>query len=93
MAEKIAEFPVAQRRATRKYPWEEWADGAAWKLRRGEDFDSKPDQFRNRLYATAAKRQMGVYTSKDVDDDGVEVLYIQFYPLANGASPADDEEY
>lgn len=76
MAERIAQFPTPTR--SRRYPWEEWTDGTVWKLRAGEDFDAEVDQFRNRLYTQAARRGMSVTTQKGVDDDGTEVLFMQF---------------
>jgi hypothetical protein len=37
-----------------KYPWDEWADGAWWEVKRGEDFDTKPSSFRSILGNRAA---------------------------------------
>lgn len=104
MAEVIEQFPSEQRRATRRYPWDDWADGRIWKLRRGEDFDANPDQFRNRLYSQAKKRGLEARTSKTVEEDGTEVLVFQMVsrfegsPLpaegpadANGASPPEED--
>lgn len=89
MAERIAEFPTRPRNT--RYPWDEWTDGKVWKLRAGEDFaipdrvdkDGRTvtgaDQFRNRLYTQAARRQLNVTTQKGRDEDGTEFLILQFW--------------
>lgn len=96
MADRIEHFPAEQRPPTRRYPWEEWADGSVWRLVRGEDFDQEVDDFRNRLYPQAKRRGMKVRSAKRLERpkaEGValerEILIIQFY---SPEGPFDDAE-
>lgn len=83
MADRIEQFPAQQRPPARRYPWNEWTDGSAWRLVRGEDFDQPIDDFRNRLYPQAKKRRLKVRSAKRVEDahgtEPLEVLVIEFY--------------
>ena len=96
MADRIEHFPAEQRPPTRRYPWHEWADGSVWKLVRGEDFDQEVDQFRNRLYPQAARRNMKVRSAKRVERpaDGPEreILIIEFFDPneVNGGVPSEE---
>lgn len=38
MAERIASLGPVRVGSTPLYPWDEWMDGSAWRIRRGEDF-------------------------------------------------------
>lgn len=42
MAERITSLPKRPVGGPRKYPWDEWTDGSAWRIQRGEDFDVEP---------------------------------------------------
>lgn len=95
MADRIDQFPAEQRPPTRRYPWDEWTDGSAWKLVRGEDFDQEVDQFRNRLYPQAKRRGLKVRSAKRierVERTGKplerEILVIEFFGPDGGAVDA-----
>lgn len=79
MAEKIDEFPVAPRPPLRSYPWDEWTDGGTWVLISGVDYSQETDHFRNRMYAQARDRGLGVRTHKVTEEGEPEKLVIQFY--------------
>ena len=84
MAERVTDFPTPPRQ-TRRYPWAEWTDGSTWRLVRGVDFDAPVDNFRDRLFSVAKRRNLKVTTSKATEGE-VEVLYAQFFgdPDSNG---------
>lgn len=50
------------------YPWDEWFDGQARLLRRGEDFPCKPHSMRAQAYNQGHKRGQSVRT-KVISDD------------------------
>lgn len=45
-----------------QYPFDEWFDGALWRLHRGEDFAVTPTSLRSALYAAAQRRGVKVET-------------------------------
>jgi hypothetical protein len=45
-----------------RYPFEQWFDGAVWRLRRGEDFDVTPTSMRGAIYGAAKRRGYKVET-------------------------------
>lgn len=78
MAVKIDEFAATSRRS--KYPLDEWLDGGVWQLAAGEDFKQSSTSMRSVLY-TAAKRRGGTVRTRTVkQDDGPELLQVQFVP-------------
>jgi hypothetical protein len=79
MAERIARItPAAYKR--RVYPWEEWADGSAWEIRQGVDFDSPLDSMRNVLYMRARRTGTNITVSRS----GADTLQFQFLPAPAG---------
>lgn len=79
MAEKVAtyEFTGPGRRINHAYPWEQWADGSAWRAIAGEDFPGKAESFRATLYRVASKLDLTVRTEieRDKDGNGVAVVF------------------
>lgn len=74
MATKIDAFE--DKVATSKYPWNEWADGSIWELKKGEDYD-KPETIRGIVYSHACTRCMSVKTRSY---DGGNRFQLQFLP-------------
>ncbi len=77
------EFPRPPGRSP-KYPWDEWLDGFAWRLTRGEDFVPTSESFRSMAYDAAELRGLKCQTKidgdsltiqarpKDTETDGVQ---------------------
>lgn len=76
MAEKLDAFPeVTQRSAL---PLDEWLDGSAWKLTKGEDFEGSTTSVRSALSTGAKARGLKLRTRSRKEDD-VESLVVQAY--------------
>jgi hypothetical protein len=84
MAEKIDAFPVAAQRSS--YPLDDWLDGSAWKLIKGEDFES-PTSIRSMLSTAAKARGMKLRTRRRTEGDQ-EVLLIEAYKPTDEPTPA-----
>lgn len=52
----------SKRGRVEQYPFDEWFDGALWRLRRGEDFEVTPTSLRGTIYAAAKRRRLRVET-------------------------------
>ena len=52
---KQVDFEV---RSTKKYPWNDWANGSCWKLLKGIDYKSSTSQFRANAGTAAYRRDM-----------------------------------
>jgi hypothetical protein len=63
------------------YPWAEWMDGSAWRIRRGEDFVPPALSMATTLRSQAHRR--GVSVTVRLDGDTVE---FQFGPRAEVAA-------
>lgn len=80
MAERIKSYESRIGRPP-VYPWAEWMDGSAWRIKRGEDFEIEPA-----LMAQAIRvhgRRNGVPASATVDGDAIE---FQFSPQESEAA-------
>jgi hypothetical protein len=78
MAKKLKHFPDSKAPATaRRYPWSEWADGSAWEIRRGEDYDVATENMRVNLHLKADALGRKVRTRK-ITDTGGEGLVFEF---------------
>lgn len=75
MARKLDNFPAD---SNARYPWDEWLDGSAWELRRGEDFDAKPATLKTNAQSQAKKRNGRVRSRMTDTTEGREALVIQF---------------
>jgi hypothetical protein len=82
MAQRITAFPITDGPVRRRYPWDDWLDGSVWKLQAGVDFDADVDQFRNRCYTMAARRELSVRTTKVIEGDDIFLVF-QFYGHAD----------
>lgn len=58
--------------ASSRVPWEQWADGQTWELRRGEDFEQDVVRARRAVVAWANRRGRTAHTSV-VDADTLRV--------------------
>jgi len=58
------------------YPWDQWFDGAIWRLTPGEDFDGPVATFRSYCYRQAGERGYRLRTRRSHDG-----LYIQALAL------------
>jgi hypothetical protein len=52
-----------------KYPWQQWANGEVWEVKRGEDFDISPSNFAQRVYQQAYSR--GAKANVNINEDTV----------------------
>ena len=84
MAEQLSDYEFNLHRAgVTKYPWKEWTNGSAWRIKRGEDFASTATCFRNTLYDHALRHGLKVSTRLEQED----VLVFQF--SKNGETPSE----
>jgi hypothetical protein len=80
MARRLDHFPDERAPGPlRRYPWAEWSDGAAWEIRRGEDYEVATENMRVNLHLKADALGRKVRTKKVTDQDG-EGLAFQFIP-------------
>ena len=77
MGDPLAHHDFSKRRSGRPvtYPWHEWADGRAWRLRTGEDFRGKVSSFRVLVHKTA--KNLGLRAVTEIEDEGT--IIVQFY--------------
>ncbi len=79
MAQRLDAFPEDdEARTPRRYPWDDWADGSAWEIRSGDDYDVKTENMRVNLHMRADQMGFKVRTKK-VRDDAGEGLVFQFF--------------
>lgn len=72
MAERISNLtPTVGRRSM--YPWEQWMDGSAWRIRRGEDFDVSPETMAQHVRNTMRARGLEGHARLTPDGEGVEL--------------------
>src|SRR4051812_3931228 len=79
MAKRLNKFPSDEANEQRRYPWSEWTDGAAWEIRRGDDYDVATENMRVNLHMKGDALLRKVRTRKIKDQDG-EGLVFQFLP-------------
>lgn len=77
MAQRLDTMPKRRGRAT-VHPWDEWADGSAWEVKAGEDFDAELESFRTQLYGKA--RSLGKKVDVSVNK-AEKTISFQFLPL------------
>ena len=73
MARRLTQYPerIVERST---YPWAEWADGSAWQIERGEDFDLETEKMRGYLHTRASQTRCKVRTTISGD-----TITFQFY--------------
>lgn len=69
MATKLAAMPVKRR----GHPWDEWSDGSAWSIKRGEDFPGQLESMRVRLYSKA--KELGKNLEIMVDKEAETIAF------------------
>lgn len=75
MARRLEAFPAS---TSARYPWDEWLDGSAWELVRGDDFQSKLSTLRANAQVQARKREGRTRSKTVTTQDGREAVVIQF---------------
>lgn len=75
MAEKNDTLASNRRGPTPKYPWSEWADGSAWRIVRGEDYDVPTASMARAIYSHAERFGRTVRVQTLRDHDGVEFQF------------------
>ena len=67
MAEKITELTPRRRGPAPLYPWDQWADGSAWRIKQGEDFQIAPASMGAvvRNYANRTSQRVSVRVGAD----------------------------
>lgn len=80
MAERIDNVTPLRGRAP-IYPWDEWTDGSAWRIRRGVDFETSTQSMRSVLTTYAGRNNLNVRTS--VPD--ASTVEFQFYAVEEAA--------
>jgi hypothetical protein len=60
-----------------RYPWRQWTDGRAWRVRRGVDFRCSITGFRSSLYMRALREKKKVKVSAHG-----KVVEFQFFDIA-----------
>ena len=84
----------SKRGRSEQYPYDDWFDGALWRLRRGEDFTVTPTSMRTTIYSAAKRRGVTVETRLVggvllIQRTGeVGVTETTTTPTTNGTSPA-----
>lgn len=67
MAIRLDTMPKRRGRAS-VHPWDEWADGSAWKITQGEDFTGDLESMRTQLYGKARTLEKTVELVVDKDE-------------------------
>jgi hypothetical protein len=80
MAKRLSTFP-GDHNGRRQYPWDEWADGSAWEIRQGKDYDVPTENMRVNLHLTADALGFKARTKKVQEGAG---LIFQFVPSEEG---------
>jgi hypothetical protein len=61
-----------------KYPWDDWLNGEAWELHRGEDFPGEVYTFCTVVRNAAARRSLNVTILRGEHDRNI--VYVQARP-------------
>ena len=77
MAERIAELPQGRGGGSTAVK-EEWLDGTAWRLIKGEDYERSTSAQRAALSAAGRARGLRLRSRVGREQDGTESLAIQF---------------
>lgn len=91
MAEQLDskfDFSSSRSRAS-KYPYNEWADGSAWKATKGKDFRCSTASFRASLARFAERHGMSLETSvlrEGKGNSASEALAFRFHKTGKAAS-------
>lgn len=84
VAERINPLPtVVQGTHRRIYPWEEWTDGNAWRIRRGEDYEVPSESMAQMVRNYGRTNGIPVRARENRELDAVE---FQFSPVEERAA-------
>lgn len=83
MAERLDHFTPRTGGAERKYPWDAWMDGSAWRIVRGEDYVVPSTSMASMIRLRARGAGMHATATLIHEPDGVE---FQFSQVPNGAA-------
>lgn len=75
MAERIENLSTNRGGAPRKYPWELWTDGSAWRIVKGQDYDIPTVSMAAIVRGHARRNGLEVFTAQTRDQDGVEFQF------------------
>lgn len=75
MAERIESIAVARKGRPPIYPWSEWMDGSAWRIRRGKDFSVLPDNMARGVRQRARRYGVPVVVTVDNAAGSVEFQF------------------
>jgi hypothetical protein len=90
MARPLGEnFRSPRKPISDKTDWSRYIDGQWWELVAGEDFTVDVDAFRNRVYSAANRKRMRARTEAGTDEQGREVLRIQFFTTEGEGEDSD----
>ena len=79
----VAEAEAIENRGRpEKYPFDEWFDGAWWKLERGLDFQVKAPSMRTAIFSAARRRNLKVATRISKNNG---ILYVRAVGTKKGA--------
>lgn len=88
MAERIDSLSRVSTGTPRKYPWHEWTDGSAWRIRQGLDFQGSPPAMAAIIRATAQRLGLKVVTRVPRDEGVVEFQFREHEREPDGAGVA-----
>ncbi len=95
MAERTDEKKLPAQSRGSKYNFEEWFDGAIWKLFPGEDFEIDIASMRSTLHMAARRMGLKVSTRVSVDEDRqspvLRVQKVGEYKPRKEAAPVAEE--
>ena len=74
MSEVIPDFK-SNRGRPEIYPWDEWADGKARKLRKGRDFDAGLVSMRTMIHRKARSLGMRAFTHIDDKNESIDIMF------------------
>lgn len=71
MAERISDL-IPSRGRRPMYPWDEWMDGTARRIRRGEDFEVSAESMAQHIRNTMRTRGLDGHARLSADGQGVD---------------------
>jgi hypothetical protein len=75
MAEKLDAFDFSSQKRKGRYPWDEWCNGAIWKVKSGVDYTCEAGSFKAALKAQAKERNLDLQMHEEKD-----AFVFQFIP-------------
>lgn len=75
MAEKIETLSRNRKGPQPKYPWNEWANGSAWRIVRGEDYEVLTPSMARAIYSHAERYGLDVEVKLLLTADALEFRF------------------